>query len=65
MLNSSGGMGQFEMLVLLFKNVKNFVTEEGLFATLDGHAACSKFSQEDYEKVKKSVEAMSGLERLI
>lgn len=53
------------MLVLLFKNVKNFVSEEGLFAALDGHQACAKFGQEDYEKVKRGVEAMSGLERLI
>ncbi|TNV73455.1 hypothetical protein FGO68_gene16015 [Halteria grandinella] len=64
-LNGSSGTGQFEMMVLLFKNVKNFVSEEGLFQALESHQACSKFGQDDYEKVKKQVEAMSNLERLI
>jgi hypothetical protein len=60
---SGGSTGQFEMMVLLFKNVKNFITEEALFNALE--SPCAKFSQEDYEKVRRAVEAMSNLERLI
>jgi len=52
------------MMVLLFKNVKNFVTEEALFAAIDGPAA-GKIGPEEYEKVRKVVEATPNLERLI
>ncbi len=51
-----GGTGQFEMMVLLFKNVRNFVTEEALFQALDGTAA-GKVTQEEFDRIKKVVEA--------
>lgn len=52
------------MMVLLFKNVKNFVTEDALFIALDGTAA-SKLTQEEYDKMRKVVESQTNLERLI
>jgi hypothetical protein len=41
--NSSQGQGQFEMMVLLFKNVGKFVTEEAMFNALESKEI-SKFS---------------------
>ena len=52
------------MMVLLFKNVKNFVNEDQLFAALEGSAA-SKLTQEEYDKLRRGVEAQGNLERLI
>jgi hypothetical protein len=46
--------GQFEMMVLLFKNVRNFVTEEALYTALEN--AASKLNQEDYDKIRKQIE---------
>lgn len=49
------------MMVLLFKNVRNFVTEEMLMEQLK----LIKFSKIEYDRLKKSIEAMPSLERLI
>ncbi len=49
------------MMVLLFKNVRNFVTEEMLLETLK----TVKFNKKEYDRLKKSIENMSNLERLI
>lgn len=43
------------MMVMKFKSVRNFVTEEALFLALD--SSQSKFSQEDFDKMRKNVEA--------
>lgn len=51
----------FEMMVLLFKNVRNFVTEEMLMESLKQ----VKFNKKEYDRLKKSIENMSNLERLI
>ncbi len=52
------------MMVLLFKNVKTLVSEDALFAALE-NSAC-KLSPEDYDKIKRQMEAQQGtLERLI
>jgi hypothetical protein len=39
MLSMLSTQGSFEMLVLLFKSVKQFITEEGLFAALESNQA--------------------------
>lgn len=39
------------MMVMKFKSVKNFVTEEALFLALDSKDC--KFSQEDFDKMRK------------
>jgi hypothetical protein len=51
----------FEMLVLLFKNVKNFVQPEQLLKAMEE----LKFSKNNYDLVKKQVETTPNLERLI
>lgn len=63
MIAQLSSQGQFEMMVLLFKNIKTLVTEEMLFNALD-NAIC-KLGPEDYDKIKKQIEAYSNLERLI
>lgn len=40
------------------------MTEDSLFQALEG-AAAGKFSQEEFDKIRKVVEAQSNLERLI
>ena len=64
MLAMLSQQGSFEMMVLLFKSVKQFISEESLFAALESNQA-KAVSQEEYEKVKKQVEAVEKLERLI
>lgn len=49
------------MLVLLFKNVRNFVSADVIFKALDEQ----KFSKKEYEKIKKDIEKVPNLERLI
>ena len=49
------------MMVLLFKNVRNFVTEEMLMESLKQ----IKFNKKEYDRLKKGIEGMSNLERLI
>lgn len=64
MIAALSSQGQFEMMVLLFKNVKTLVSEDALFAALE-NSAC-KLSPEDYDKIKRQMEAQQGtLERLI
>ena len=55
MIAQLSSQGQFEMMVLLFKNVKTMITEDRLFALLDNATQC-KMGPEDYEKVKKQIE---------
>ena len=49
------------MMVLLFKNVRNFVTEEMLMQSLKD----MKFNKNEYDKLKRQIEATPNLERLI
>ena len=49
------------MMVLLFKNVRNFVTEEMLMQSLKE----MKFNKNEYDKLKRQIEATPNLERLI
>ena len=49
------------MMVILFKNVRNFVTEEALMEALRK----VKFTPEEYDKMKRGLEAQPNLERLI
>lgn len=60
-LEQNVASNNFEMMVLLFKNVKNFVTEEMLMESLK----TVKFNKKDYERLKKSIENINTLERLI
>ena len=48
-------------MVLLFKNVRNFVTEEMLMQSLKD----MKFNKIEYDKLKRQIEATPNLERLI
>jgi len=52
------------MMVLLFKSVKQFITEDSLFTALESNQA-KAVTQEDYDKIKKQVEGAVNLERLI
>lgn len=60
-LEQSVSSDNFEMLVLLFKNVKNFVNDEMLLKTLNE----VKFNKKNYDLLKKQVENTPNLERLI
>jgi hypothetical protein len=55
MISMLAYQGQFEMMVLLFKNVKNFVNEESLFQALEANQC--KLNPEEYEKLRKQIEA--------
>jgi hypothetical protein len=60
-LEQNVAAGNFEMMVLLFKNVRNFVTEEMLMQSLKD----MKFNKNEYDKLKRQIEATPNLERLI
>ena len=47
--------------MLLFKNVRNSVTDEMLFKALDE----VKFTKDNYDTLKKQIESTPNLERLI
>ena len=51
----------FEMLVIMFKSVDQYVTEESLHATIDN----MKLTEKQYEQTRRAVEATPNLERLI
>jgi len=51
----------FEMLIIMFKSVDQYVTEESLFGTLDQ----MKLTDKQYEQVRRAVESTPNLERLI
>lgn len=48
-LEKSVSSDNFEMLVMLFKNVRNYVNEEMLFKALDD----IKFNKASYDTIKK------------
>ena len=51
----------FEQLIIMFKSVDQYVTEESLFTQLD----TIKLTDKQYEQVRRTVEAIPNLERLI
>ena len=51
----------FEMLIMMFKSVDSYTTEETLFAQIDQ----MKLTDKQYETVRRQVEATPDLERLI
>ena len=60
-LELSVSSDNFEMLVLLFKNVRNFVSDDMLIKAIDE----MKFNKKQYDMLKKQIEATPNLERLI
>jgi Rab-GTPase-TBC domain len=53
--------GGYEMLIILFKSIDKYVTEENLFTKIDE----LKLTEKEYEKVKQQVFATPDLEKLI
>ena len=51
----------FEQLVIIFKTVDKYITEEVLFKTIDD----TKLTEKQYEQVRRQVENEPNLERLI
>lgn len=51
----------FEMLIIMFKSVDQYITEENLFSQLDS----MKLTEKQYETVRRAVESTPNLERLI
>lgn len=51
----------FENLIIMFKSVDQFVSEDNLFTVLD----TMKLTDKQYEQVRRTVEAIPDLERLI
>lgn len=51
----------FEMMVIIIKNVRNIVTSDMLFKALDE----VKFYKKDYERIKKEIEKQDEIEKLI
>jgi hypothetical protein len=49
------------MLIILFKSIDKYVTEENLLAKIDE----IKLTEKEYEKVKQTVFATPDLEKLI
>jgi hypothetical protein len=49
------------MLIILFKSIDKYVTEENLFAKIDE----IKLTEKEYEKIKQTVFATPDLEKLI
>jgi len=49
------------MLIILFKSIDKYVTEENLFTKIDE----LKLTEKEYEKVKQQVFATPDLEKLI
>ena len=60
-LEQSVASDNFEMLVILFKNVRNFVDEKSLFKTLED----IKITKQSYYSLLKQIEKEENLERLI
>ena len=51
----------FEQLVIIFKTVDKYITEDVLFKTIDD----TKLTEKQYEQVRRQVENEPNLERLI
>lgn len=60
-LEQSVASDNFEMLVILFKNVRNFVDEKALFKALED----TKITKKTYFTLMKQIEKEDNLERLI
>ena len=51
----------FEMIIVLFKAVRQNVTDEDLFKSIEE----TKLSEKQYEEVRRKVESETNLQRLI